>query len=206
MLRFSGGSDDVGVEITSPSISMVPALGARKPAIMRTRTKHRDVIVLADIVYFPGLAEAAHPSDFDIHDAAGAGFDGGGRVAGVADGLVQANGGSQFALQPGVVVDVVIPQRLLDHQELEAIKFAQVFDFIEGVGGVGIAAQHNIGPARADPFQHVHVPARLYFDLDAAVSGGEFGLDLVQQLLDRILDPDGDAALDLASRASEQLP
>src|SRR5262245_26973714 len=34
MLRFSGGSDDPGVEMTSPSIAMVPAVGSRKPAII----------------------------------------------------------------------------------------------------------------------------------------------------------------------------
>ena len=35
MPRFSGGSDFVGEERTCPSIVMVPALGAMKPAIMR---------------------------------------------------------------------------------------------------------------------------------------------------------------------------
>ena len=35
MRRFSGGSTDSGDEITSPSISIVPAVGAMKPAIMR---------------------------------------------------------------------------------------------------------------------------------------------------------------------------
>ena len=35
MRRFSGGTTPDGDEITSPSISMVPALGGMKPAIMR---------------------------------------------------------------------------------------------------------------------------------------------------------------------------
>src|SRR5262245_50754541 len=41
MLRRSGGSDDAGDEMTSPSSSIVPAVGARKPAIIRR------VVVLA---------------------------------------------------------------------------------------------------------------------------------------------------------------
>ncbi len=36
MFRFSGGSDDAGEEITSPSISIVPAAGGRNPAIIRS--------------------------------------------------------------------------------------------------------------------------------------------------------------------------
>src|SRR5689334_10804301 len=35
MRRFSGGSTDSAEEITSPSTSMVPLVGAMKPAIMR---------------------------------------------------------------------------------------------------------------------------------------------------------------------------
>ncbi len=34
MCRFSGGSEPAGEEITSPSISMVPAVGSRNPAII----------------------------------------------------------------------------------------------------------------------------------------------------------------------------
>ena len=36
MLRFSGGSEEAGEEMTLPSISIVPSLGARKPAIIRS--------------------------------------------------------------------------------------------------------------------------------------------------------------------------
>ena len=36
MLRFSGGSEEPGEEMMRPSIAMVPSLGARKPAIIRS--------------------------------------------------------------------------------------------------------------------------------------------------------------------------
>jgi len=36
MLRFSGGREDVGEEITPPSTSIVPDEGLMKPAIMRS--------------------------------------------------------------------------------------------------------------------------------------------------------------------------
>ena len=36
MFRFSGGSEEAGEEITSPSISMVPAVGVSRPASIRS--------------------------------------------------------------------------------------------------------------------------------------------------------------------------
>ena len=113
---------------------------------------------------------------------------------------------AQFFLQARVIVDVVVPQRLLDHQQIELVELAQVLDLIERVGGIGVATQRDVGPARADAFEHVHVPAGLDFDFDAAVSGGQFDLDFFQQLLDRILNADGNAAGNLAARAAQQLP
>src|SRR5437763_9900325 len=100
----------------------------------------RDIVVLADIVDFFSFAEAAYPANLDINDAAGAGFDGGCGVAGMAYRLIQANRGLQFALQPCVIIDVVVPQRLLDHQQLEAIEFSQVLKLVESVGRVGVTA------------------------------------------------------------------
>jgi hypothetical protein len=104
---------------------------------------------------------------------------GNGCLARVDDGLVEANRGAQFFLQAGVIEDVVVPKRLLDHQQVELIEAPQVFDLIERVGGVGVAAQRDIGPARADFLQHIDIPARLHFHLDAAVTGGQFDLDFI---------------------------
>ena len=60
----------------------------------------------------------------------------------------------------------------------------QVLDLIKGIGGIGVAAQHNFRPARANPLQHIQVPPGLDFYLDTAVTGSEFELNFVQQLLD----------------------
>ena len=60
--------------------------------------------------------------------------------AGADDRLVETNGGAQFFLQAGVVKNVVVPERLFDHQQVELIEGAQVLDLIERVGGVGVAA------------------------------------------------------------------
>ena len=71
-----------------------------------------------------------------------------------------------------MVVDVVIPQRLLDHQQIELIELAQVFDLIERVGGIRVATQRDVGPARADALEHVDIPPGLHLDLDAPIPGG----------------------------------
>ena len=79
-------------------------------------------------------------------------------------------------------------------------------EIIEGISGVGIAAQGDVRPARADAVEYFDVPAGLDLDLDAAVAGGEFSGDFFQQLLDALLNADGDSAGDLAMGAPQQLP
>src|SRR5215469_18359235 len=165
-----------------------------------------NVADLADVMNFPGFAEAAQASNLDVDDAAGAAFDRGGGIARAFDRLVKTDGGVQFALQAGVVEDVIVPQRLLDHQQVKLIELAQVLDFVEGIGGVSVAAEQDVGPPRADFFEDVYVPAGFDFHFDAAVSGGEFGLNLVEQLVDGVLDADGNAALDFAACAAQKLP
>ena len=100
------------------------------------------------------------------------------------DGFIKADRGAQFFLQARVIVDVVVPQWLLDHEQIELVELAQVLDLIERVGRVGVTTERDIGPARADAFEHIQIPARLDFDLDAAIAGGKFGLDFLEQLLD----------------------
>src|ERR1700687_1848420 len=155
---------------------------------------------------FQRFGESANAANLDIDNSAGAGFDGERSAARTDDRLVQANRSAQLFLQARVVVDVVVPERLLDHQQIEWIELSQVLDLIEGISGIRVATQSDVSPARADAFEHVQVPARLDFDLDAAVAGGQFDLDFFQQLLDRILDADGNATRNLAARTAQQLP
>src|ERR1700722_3187701 len=102
-----------------------------------------------------------------------------------------------------MVVDVVVPKRLLYHQQVELVELTQVLDLIEGVGGIGIATQGDLRPAGANTLQNVEVPARLHLDLDAAIAGGQFALNLFQQLLDGTLDADGNSARNLSHGAAQ---
>ncbi len=108
--------------------------------------------------------------------------------------FVQADGGIQTLLQHGVKVEVVRPQRLLDHEQLELIEAGQMVGVPQAVGGVGIAAQQNIRPALANCFEHLHVPTRLALQLDSLITLGERRLYFFHQLFERRLDADGNAA------------
>jgi hypothetical protein len=87
------------------------------------------------------------------------------------DGLIQADAGFQLFLQASMKIKVVMPERLLDHQQVESVKLFQVLELIERVGGIGVAAEHYLRPARANFLKNLDVPSRLALDLDAAVAG-----------------------------------
>ena len=95
---------------------------------------------------------------------------------------------------------------MLNHQQIEAVEILKAVAVGQRVSGVGVAAQQNAIPAGTNLLQHLDVPSRLHLDFNALVSGGQFGFDLLQQLLVRILDTDAHATRDLALRAAEQLP
>src|SRR5260370_10923108 len=61
--------------------------------------------------------QPAYAANFDVDDPASAQFDRRLRITTVADGFIQTNGGLDLLLQRGVVVKVVPPERLLDHQQ-----------------------------------------------------------------------------------------
>ena len=96
-------------------------------------------------------------------------------------------------------------QRLLDHHQVEIVELLRGARYRQRVGGVGVGHQLDGGKALAHLADHVDIPARLDLHLDALVAGGQFALDLLEQLLHRILNADGDAAGNLAARAAADL-
>src|SRR5438477_10458960 len=77
---------------------------------------------------------------------------------------------------------------------------------IERIGGISIATQENLWPARADAPEHFEVPSGLAFHLDAAIACIQFRLDFFQELLDRVLYSYRNATGYLLLRATQQLP
>ena len=130
-----------------------------------------------------GLAETAHAPHFHVDDPAGAQFDCGLGVARVVDGFIQAKAGLELLLQLRMEIKIVMPERLLDHEQVEAIEFFQVVDLAQRVGRVGVTAQQDVRPTVADLAQDLQVPARLAFYLDPPIAGGQLGFNFLQQLL-----------------------
>jgi hypothetical protein len=65
------------------------------------------------------LAQAAQPTDFDIDDPAASQVERFARVFDGMDALVQTDRCFQLRLQFGVVDDVVVVERLLDHHQVQ---------------------------------------------------------------------------------------
>src|SRR6266567_6926374 len=102
--------------------------------------------------------------------------------------------------------DVVIPERLLDHEQIEIIKFAQAIEISRTIGRVRIAAQHNIRPAVADLRKYFQVPPRLHFYFNSLVARRQLCLNLFQKLFMRILNSNGNSASNLGKSSAEQSP
>ena len=157
---------------------------------------------LRHVVQAFGFAETAHASQLDIDHAAGMQPNGLLGVVGRADRFVQANRGFEQGLQLGVVDDVVVRQRLLDHHQVEFVQLSEVLGVGQGIRRIRVGHQPDGGKPLADAPHHVHVPTRFNLDLDALVAGLQLFLDESQQLFDRILNADGDAARDLPAGAA----
>ncbi len=123
------------------------------------------------------------------------------------DALVQADRRRELRLQLRVVDDVVVRQRLLDHHQVELIQPPQVIDVRQRVRRVRVRHQPDLRKRLPHRAHHFHVPARTDLDLDPLVARVHFGLDLLEQLLHRILNPDRHPARDLAvCSAADLLP
>ena len=104
-----------------------------------------------------------------------------------------------------MVHDVVLVQRLLDQQQVELVQLAEGRRVGERVGAVGVDLQRHFGPALADSADHVHVPAGLDLELDAAIPLGDVLGHPVEQRIERRLDADAHADRDEVLLAAQEL-
>ena len=155
-------------------------------------------------MYRNRLGEAAYPTHLDVEDAARLHVDGSQRVPPVADRLVQADCRLQPLLQHRVEVEIVVPQWLLDHQQLEPVPLRDVVYVGDAIGRVGIATQQYLRPARAHSLEDFSVPARLALQLDALIARLKLLCDRLQQRRGRRLNSDRDAARNHAARSTQQ--
>ena len=86
------------------------------------------------------FAAACPPTrpELDIDDAACFHFDGGASMVEVVDAFVEADGRLELALQLDVRKNVVIAERLLDHDQVEGVERLEQRRVGQRVGGVGV--------------------------------------------------------------------
>src|ERR1022692_1421211 len=99
------------------------------------------------------FAEAAHASNLDVENPGSANFKREVGVSRIENRFVETNRGSNRFLQPGMKIDFVVPKRLLDHEQVEGIEFAQVLNFVKRVSGICVHTENDIRPARPDFFE-----------------------------------------------------
>src|SRR5271169_4204836 len=97
-------------------------MGAADARLEHASAPYRDAAFLRRIVYGDGLGESTDASQLEVDDLARLHLDGGQRITAVANGFVEADGCLQALLEHGMVVEIVVPQRLLDHEQIESVK------------------------------------------------------------------------------------
>src|SRR5215469_764613 len=163
-------------------------VGPAYAGLKHAATPHRNAALLRRIVDGDRLTEAADPADLDVDDLARAHIDSRKRVAAIADGFVKADRCLDALLQHGVEVEVVVPEGLLNHQQAELVPRRDVIKVLEPVGGVCIAAEHDVVPALSDSLKDMVVPAWLALQLDPLIAGFELKFNLFDQLFKRRLN------------------
>ena len=64
------------------------------------------------------------------------------------------------ALQPRVIADVVVVERLLDHHQVEPVELGEPRRVLERVGGVGVDHERNVAEPLADALDRLRRPTR----------------------------------------------
>src|SRR6185369_17619494 len=81
-----------------------------------------------DVMSSNGFGEAADSAEFDVDDPACSGLDCRGGISGVKDGFVETQRGLQLRLETRMSRDVVIPKRLLDHQQVKLVELLEMVE------------------------------------------------------------------------------
>src|SRR5262245_39351293 len=118
-------------------------------------------MIAADIMNRSGLGVTANAAEFDIDDPASADLNRFARVRRRMNGLVETNRRRNLFLKRGMLNDVFVMKRLLEHHEIVWIHFLENFDIGQRVRRIGVTHQKNLRKRRADLLDHLDIPAWL---------------------------------------------
>ena len=109
-----------------------------------------------------------------------------------SDAFIQADGRMELLLELVVVPQVVLIQRLLDHQQFQHVQRPQGLAGFQCIGGVGIHLEWNMREGFPNGLGIAHIPPRLDLDLDAPISVGQVFSHPLDQRLGGFLQADRD--------------
>jgi len=101
--------------------------------------------------------------------------------------------------------EIVVREGLLDHHQSQIVEPQEVIEVIEGIGVVRIGHQMRL---RTDGLAHrahpCHIATRCDLDLHLLIAGQERGPHLLDQAIDRGLDPERDPRRDRVAGATDE--
>src|SRR6266404_6999580 len=178
---------------------------ASDPGLQHPAAPHRNAVRLAKIMDLLRRRVPADASQLDVDDLAGTQRDRRPRVLQRVNAFVQANRRFEPLLQFHVTVQILPPQRLLDHHQVISIELLQQRPVRRAIRGIGIHHQLDTRKILPHPLHLLHVFARFDFDFDALVARAKFLLHGCGEFVQRILDSDGNARSNLLAHSAQQL-
>src|SRR5258706_14436530 len=100
-------------------------------------------MIKADIMQSAGLLMPADPAEFDVDNLARADLDSFPGIIGGMDRFIEANRRPDLFLKLGVIDDVFIVQRLLEHHDVVAVHFLEELNIGEGVRRIRVTHETN---------------------------------------------------------------
>src|SRR5258708_10902594 len=117
------------------------------PRFQHPTAPHREFLRLAHVVDLLCFGEPPYSPDFDIDNSASATLDGKRCTTRMNDRLVKADCSAQLSLQAGVVINFVVPNWVLYHDQILPVALNQILDPIKRLIPDHITTQHHILPA-----------------------------------------------------------
>src|SRR5881396_1826152 len=105
-------------------------MGTTDTGFQHSPTPDGNRFLATNVVHLAGTRVPTHASQLDIDDSACAGLDRSIRVPRIVNTFIKAERRLELDLQAGMRMNVVPFERLLNHQQIEFIKFSQVIDVL----------------------------------------------------------------------------
>ena len=150
-----------------------------------------------------GLRIAADATHLEVDDPTASELEGLPRGRGAGDALVQADVRRELSLKTSVIDEVVVRERLFDHEKPVGVEPPQVRKVREVIRRVGVHGERQIAEAFAHPVQDRQVPAGLDLQLDPLVPEPDVSLDPVEELTDPFLNSETHPRRDPIAHPSE---